>query len=424
MAALTRRDWLRLLGEGTAALTIGCNVQSARTTRDAAVAILEPATDALTVAIWARSGAEAVVEIRADRDVRRMVVSMPASRSAALDVEGLAADTEHEITVVVGGAQLGPYRARTAPRDDDPRAVRIAVAADADTHPSFDTDLIDHLLAAAPDLLVTLGDFPYTDNGPPAVTLPEYRARHVRSRTLAKYRALHEAVGVRAIYDDHELCNDWDAERAAADPERCAAAMTAWDEFFPVRGATGEIRYRSWRWGAHAECFLLDCRRFRSANQADDGPGKTMLGARQLAWLLDAIARSAATFKLVFTTVPLDFGNGDDHWRSFAHERQRIFDALVGLPGVVFFSGDQHWFAAHRHAHGIREFQIGPLARGICDPGPPAPGVLFRATQYNAGLLEIDGAALRFTAIGPGGERLYEETLTADQLTPRYGALY
>jgi phosphodiesterase/alkaline phosphatase D-like protein len=226
-------------------------------------------------------------------------------------------------------------------------------------------------------------------------------------------------MALRAIYDDHEFRNNWDADFATAEATRYGAAMAVWDEFFPVRGATGDVRYRRWRWGAHAECFLLDCRRFRSANAAPDDAQKTMLGAAQRAWFLDAIARSTATFKLVFTSVPLDFGVGVDHWAGFTRERQLIFDALLGIPGVVFFSGDQHWLGVHRHAYGIREFQIGPLCRGIGVPGPLAPGVLLRAEQYNVGLVDVDAERLVFTAIGPGGGVLYEETLTADQLTPR-----
>ena len=69
--------------------------------------------------------------------------------------------------------------------------------------------------------------------------------------------------------------------------------MQVWDEFFPVRGAVDDVRYRSWRWGANLECFLLDCRRFRSANADPDDAGKTMLGATQRAWFLDGIARRA-----------------------------------------------------------------------------------------------------------------------------------
>jgi hypothetical protein len=63
--------------------------------------------------------------------------------------------------------------------------------------------------------------------------------------------------------------------------------------------------------------------------------------------------------------------------------------------------------------------QIGPLARGIGAPGPAAPGVVFRAARYNAGLVEIDGDRLTFSGLGEDGQRFYSETVTAAELTPR-----
>ncbi|HSK05778.1 MAG TPA: alkaline phosphatase D family protein [Kofleriaceae bacterium] len=416
MADPSRRDWMRVVGAGGAALALGCGDHGPS---DLAAAILEPSSDALLVSVWARRAREAVIEVRSDAGEARHAVPIAATGTAALDLRGLPPGTAHEITVRAGDLRAGPYHARTAPRDDDPRPVRIAVGADVDPSPEFDTDLPAQIVAAAPELLVMLGDFPYADNGPPAKDAPAFRDRHAETRTLGKVRTLLQAMPVRAIYDDHELANDWDARIAAAEPARRAAALAVWDEFFPLRDAAGEVRYRRWRWGAHAECFLLDCRRFRSANPDPDGPAKTMLGAEQRAWLTAAIAASTATFKLVLTSVPLDFGTGDDHWAAFRTERGAIFDALVGIPGVLFLSADQHWFAAHRHAYGIREFQVGPLARGIREPPPPAPGVLFRHRQYNAGIVDIDGDRITVAGLGPGGARFYEETLTAAELTPR-----
>jgi len=414
----SRRELLRAVGTGATALALGCGDNLADT--DAAVAILEPATDGFVIAVWARRATRATITIRDGAAVAMGSLAIGDSGSGALDVAGLAANTAYEIVVRTDdGITLGPYRARTAPRDDDRRRVRIAVAADVDPNPEFDSELVEHVVAAAPDLLVTLGDFPYTDNGPVAVTLDAYRARHVECRTHGRVRTLLEALAVRAIYDDHEFRNNWDAGFAASEAARYAAAMTAWDEFFPVRGATGEVRYRSWRWGANVECFLLDCRRFRSANALPDDAAKTMLGATQRDWLIDGVTRSTATFKLVFTSVPLDFTPGVDAWPGFTTERARIFDALLGTPGILFLSADQHFFAAYRHAHGIRELQVGPLARGIGTPVAQGAGVLFRAERYNVGLLDIDGDRLVAAGLGDDGSRFYEETLTADALTPR-----
>lgn len=409
---LTRRE-LIVRGLGVAGLAaLGCGDDL--TGRDLAVAVLEPTTDAVIVAVWARDANVASIELDDDGAIHELALELTGAGTGALDIGGLAPGRTYLVTVIAGGRRAGPYRVVTAPAADDPRPQRFAVVADLDPSPQFANDLVDHLVAAAPDLVIGLGDLPYCDNGPDVAKTPEaYRAIHAEARAHERFRPLFQAAPLRAIYDDHEFRNDWDAAFAAAEPERYRAALEIWDEFFPVRGAAGEVRYRSWRWGAHVECFLLDCRRFRSANRDPDGPSKTMLGAAQLAWLLDAVTASTATFKLVFTSVPLDYSTGGDAWSTFASERQRVLDGLADTPGVVFVSADQHWFAAHVHAHGLREFQFGPLARDTRTPDPPGPGVLARVVDYNFGLIEVDGDALAISAIGPGGETLFSTTITA-----------
>jgi alkaline phosphatase D len=418
----SRRDVLRLAGAGVAGLAIGCGDNDPPHPAGAhhASAILEPDSQAFTIALWSAVARNVAVEVRDSSNVvLTTVVTLDAAGRAAVEVDDLAPSTSYQVSLLAeGGIILGPHTVRTAPEPDDPRAVRLAVSADLDPNPEFDSDLLAQLAAAAPELYVSIGDFPYTDNGPVAQTVAEYRARHAELRTAPKVRACFDTIGIRAIYDDHEFRNDWDASWVLKEPSRYAAAVQVWDEFFPVRGATGEIRYRSWRWGANVECFLLDTRRFRSADADPDGPAKKMLGDVQLAWLIDGVTRSTATFKLIFTTVPLDFATGDDAWHVFTNERDRMFAQLVGVPGVCFFAGDQHYFAANRHAYGIREFQVGPLARGLGTPGPMAPGVLFRSVQYNFGQIDADSQHLTVCGIGGDGTCFYKETLSAADLTP------
>jgi phosphodiesterase/alkaline phosphatase D-like protein len=416
----TRRELLQLFGTGTAVWLVGCGDNGGVV---AASAVLDPDETSVVVAIWSQlADHPAEIAVRARGELIGTTPIVLDGEIGKVVVTGLVPDTRYEITVTVAGLALGPHRVRTAPRADDPRPVRIAVSADYDPNPEFATDLLDAIIDAEPEFVISIGDFPYTDNGPPAQTVAQYRARHVALRAHPPVRALLEAAGLYAIYDDHEVRNDWDARARVDEPARYAAAVQVWDEFFPERAPVGEIRYRRWRWGAHLECFLLDCRRFRSANNAPDNTDKTMLGAEQRRWLIDGVTGSTATFKLVLTSVPLDFGTGNDHWAAFKTERDAIFAALLGTSGILFVSGDQHFFAAQRHAFGFRELQIGPLGRGLGTPGPAVPGVIFRAVRYNAGVLEIDGDRLTLIGLGEHGEAFYCETLSAADLTPRVSA--
>jgi alkaline phosphatase D len=419
----SRRELLQLLGASSALLAVGCTATGTGS-EDAPLvtAVLDPDEDSFVVAVWSRLVArEITVRVRAgDQKVAEILATID-GEIAKIEVTGLLPGTTYSVAIELGGLVL-EHVVRTAPAIDDPRPVRLAISADCDPNPAFASGMLDAVVAAEPDLFISLGDFPYTDNGPPAQTVAQYRLRHVQLRGHPPVQRMLGACGLYAIYDDHEFRNDWDARFVAAEPERYAAAMAVWDEFFPQRAETGDIRYRSWRWGSHVECFLLDCRRFRSANAAPDDERKTMLGAEQHAWLVDGVIRSTATFKLVLTSVALDYGDGTDHWVGFQTERDALLAALVGVPGVLFVSADQHWFAAQRHAFGIREMQVGPLARGLGTPPRATSGVMFRAVRYNAGIVDVDGDQLTFTALGEDGEAFYTETLSAEELTPREAA--
>jgi alkaline phosphatase D len=410
---------LRLAGAG--ALWAGCgdNLTSSAPGEFDGTVIFEPRSDSFIVSAWSRGARSVTVELTSDAGATQTLIAEVADEQAALFVGGLTAGTQYGVTITTDQGVRTQHAVRTAPALDDTRAVRIAVSADLDPQPAFDSDIFEQIVAADPDVFFTIGDLPYTDDGPAAKTVAEYRARHGLLRTAPYLRPWLERMPLCSIYDDHEFRNNWDAELAAAEPARYAAALQVWDEFFPL-GATGDVRYRNFRWGAHVECFVLDCRRFRSADDAADNADKTMLGATQKAWLLSALAASRAPFKLIFTSVPLDYGIGNDHWAGFTTEREQILAAikLMALSGVLFLSGDQHYFAAYQHSYGLREFQIGPLRRGLGKPGPDGVGVLFRDVRFNFGLLDITADALTMRGIGPGGDVFYRETLTAAQLAP------
>ncbi len=421
MSDPSRRDVLRLAG---AAVLVGCGDNSPTKPPGATAgsAVFEPSSDGFLVSAWSELERAVTVEVYDGANLVASARAIASANQAVAAITGLDASTAYRVEVTGDGGTRTVHAVRTAPAVSDGRAVRLAVSADVDPQPWFESDIFEQIIAAQPEMFVTIGDVPYTDNGPVATTVAMYRERHGFLRTAPHLRTWFEALGMFAIYDDHEFRNDWDGMRAAAEPERFAAAMQVWDEFFPLAAAppVNDRRYRSFRWGANVEGFMLDCRRFRSPNAAPDDAQKTMLGAEQKRWFLAALAESTATFKLVFTSVPLDYGIGVDHWAGFVTEREEIFAAIaaMGTSGILFLSGDQHYFAAYTHAYGLREFQVGPLARGLGTPGPEGPGVEFRDVRYNFGVLDITADSLTIRGIGPGGEVFYKQTLSVAELTP------
>ena len=412
-------------------LPLGCS--SDGSDRDAPVVPRDAAlgavfdVDATRALIWVGGapGATATV-IATDASgapVTTAVLPLGDAGTAFTELVGLRPGTAYAAAITVDDdAVAGPYRFVTAPADSDRRPVRLAWSADFDLDPQFASSMLDTTIAVQPEHLITLGDFPYTDNAPGAITLDEYRDRHRAARGDAAMQRLLRALPVRSIYDDHEVRNDWDLGTSITEPDRVDAALRAWDEYFPVRTDDPAVRFRRWRWGANVECFLLDCRRYRACSTDADTADKSMLGAAQRAWLLDAVAASSAVFKLIFTSVPLDYGASTEHWNVYTAERGLIFDELVQrrVRGVLFLSGDQHWFASHRHDHNIRELQSGPLARGFHTPPLAVPGVLVRIEQtFNVGVLDIDAETIRARCVDAAGAIRYEELLTRDELTPR-----
>ena len=380
--------------------------------------------------IWARVGGPSRLRVRISAgprcaEVVSAEVVSQAARGHAVEIplSGLRPGTRYRYRLeVVGGP--GPTRPgwfTTAPERDAP--VRLAFSADVSERASMH-GLIDDLIAARPEVYLSLGDWPYSDLKPPAERLDDFRARHAASRAQPWIQAMTRAMPIHAVWDDHEILNDWDGRDGLKQPARVAAGVRAWKEFFPVAGAPpGEI-YRRYRWGPEIEVFQLDCRSHRHDNLAPEGAGKTMLGAAQLKWLLDGLAESEAAFKLIVTTVPLDHGTtGLDHWIGFQSERQSLLDHLVErqIGGVVFLTADQHWLSVHHLQEGFKVLQVGPLAQFLRHPSPDQPPwVLLQKPALNFGLIDytpgVAGASpptLSFKAIGEGGQVLYQEEIQA-----------
>ncbi len=172
--------------------------------------------------------------------------------------------------------------------------------------------------------------------------------------------------------------------------------------------------YRRWRWGQHLEAFVLDTRRYRSANDAPDDASKTMLGADQLAWLLDGLATSTATYCVVFSSVPLDFVGSVDTWESFTTERALVLAALDPARMIVV-SGDQHYFAAQVHATGLREYVCPAIAAGPGSPPMPRPANVLTLIEGRGSIvLDLEpGPAPRLVVRGrdADGNEIFAEAL-------------
>ncbi len=168
--------------------------------------------------------------------------------------------------------------------------------------------------------------------------------RYQRQRTYPPLQKLLTSAPHLAIWDDHDYGpNDADMS-------------------YGMKGDSLQLFRRYWtnpsyglpdvpgifgraRWG-DVDIFLLDDRWYRSANRAKDGPEKTMFGAKQMAWLRNALIHSQAPIKLVVDGSRMsNRANRFEGWNHFATEQRAFADWLQAqrIDGVVFLSGDRHF---------------------------------------------------------------------------------
>ena len=211
--------------------------------------------------------------------------------------------------------------------------------------------------------MLFLGDFIYIDvPRRQGTSVDDYRREYRQLYSSPDWPAAAKELPWIHVYDDHEIANDWDANTTSL----FAAANDPYQHYHvaanppPVR--SGET-YFSFTQGP-ATFFMLDTRRYRSANDNTNGtdpitgdPTKTMLGSNQLADLLAWLKRSepeGVRWKILVSSVPFTknwWMNAQDTWRGYLGERQIILEAMwdVGLRGgvgVIVLSGDRHEFAA------------------------------------------------------------------------------
>ena len=385
--------------------------------------------------LWLRTDGAAVVRVEwaplpmGGQVSPSATVTTPPSRTALLKtgvetdytltvpLKGLNSSTRYRYHVLVGsaeptGRQLPETSAAmgefvTLPDETTSAAVSFAWSGDLgsrgrcrrgmDGYPIFGV-----IHRYNPDFFLFLGDTIYGDHlcpSPPnepgadfkATTLDAYRLRHRYQRGADGLRRFLAGTPVYVVWDDHEVRNNF----AGPYDEQMPAGRQALREYWPIASPFEDPHrlYRTVRYGADLELFILDVRQYRSRNIDRDGDSKTMLGAAQLAWLLNGLQTSTATWKVIATPVPLSIPKGgdssvpgNDGWAGgpdgtgFERERQVIVDTILNrkIKNVVFLSGDVHW--AQINAYDPNQDRIIDFHEYIAGPLSAPPG-RFAPTQ-------------------------------------------
>lgn len=314
--------------------------------------------------------------------------------------KGLVPGEEYFYRWETATAESPVGRFRTALPADSAEPVRIGFFSCQDYQAGYYTALAGLAAEKDLDLVVCLGDYIYERayyEGPgdrrdatgvnkdgDVQSLAEYRQKYALYHSDENLRALRAAHPILAVWDDHEVEDNWaadkpgeatpEAERRSGFADRRRAGQLAFFEWMPrLRSREDLMRvYGSLRLGGNAELFLLDTRSYRDDQpcgdqiivpcpEAEDREA-TMLGGAQKAWLTKAVPASTATWKVVGTQVMVmgfDSAPGQtvnvDGWDGYGRERREVLEALraAGTKNLTFVTGDVHsFFAGTAHVNG------------------------------------------------------------------------
>ena len=255
--------------------------------------------------------------------------------------------------------------------------------------------------------------------------------RYTHSRSVPELQPLLGSCHHYAIWDDHDYGPN-DSDRGYL---RKRDAWDAFRDFWanPTVGIDGPYNGTTtqFAWG-DCEFFLLDNRWFRSPNKRRSGRC-TILGKKQLSWLVDALVSSKATFK--FICIGGQVLNPAEVHETYANlcpdERSQLLRLIKRerVSGVVFLDGDRHTTELSRlddaDFYPLHDLTVSPLTSGV--PGPQAeqeantlrvPGTFVR--ERNFALIEVSGPyknrVLTLNIVGIDGSTRWTRQIRASEL--------
>lgn len=264
-------------------------------------------------------------------------------RIVKIRLTGLLPGTEYYYKVWVNGEEdrltrdLPASRLRTAPAG--PARFRVAFGSCVEFMRYRSQPVWTAIERSQPDLFFWLGDNIYGDSLEPETLFEEY----MRQREVPEYQALMRSVPQWATWDDHDYGLNNHNRTHTGKGSALEVFKAVWAN--PEAGLpdTPGTFFRT-RYGG-VDFFFLDNRTYADPQKEADAPGKTHLGAGQLAWLKAGLLSSTAPFKVLINGSGWSVAKGrQDSWANRLHERNDLFRFIQeeAIGGVILLSGDTH----------------------------------------------------------------------------------
>ncbi|SDW00403.1 alkaline phosphatase D [Marininema mesophilum] len=353
------------------------------------------ATDSLKGGVMATYDLPVRWEVAHDEHFRSVVRSGAATAQAKLghsvhvDVRGLKPGREYFYRFKSGSDISAVGRTKTTPlKGSSISDMSLAFASCQQYEHGYYT-AYRHMAQEDLDVVFHLGDYIYEYGAGKYVansgnvrrhesqevkSLSEYRNRYAQYRKDPDLQAAHAAFPWIAVWDDHEVDNNY----AGSHPEknqsptaflrRKAAAYQAYYEYMPMRlsllphGPQMRI-YRRFTYGNLAEFNMLDTRQYRDdqvngtkwnriSEEASDSH-RTMLGKAQENWLVKGLYQSKAHWNVLAQQVffsRLDHRDGQSHmrnmdaWDGYTASQKRLLKHFAELKDAnpIILTGDVH----------------------------------------------------------------------------------
>ncbi|KAB8153344.1 alkaline phosphatase family protein [Kordia sp. TARA_039_SRF] len=286
--------------------------------------------------------------------------------------------------------------------------------------------IFNSILQKNPDAMLWVGDNMYLRT-PDFMTETGIRHRFRHTRATPEMQALLGSVHHYATWDDHDFGPN-DADRSYVNKK---IAEQTFNDYWGnlntnAAGNGGVTQHFAWN---DVEFFMLDDRYHRAPNR-DPNNDKAYLGKQQLDWLIDALTKSRAPFKVVINggQVLSDVAKFENY-ATYPTERAELLKRLHDnkIEGVIFISGDRHHTEISRlereDAYPLIDITCSPLTAGTHSPRDEGntlqvPGKTFY--NRNFGILEITGKrrnrVLLLTIYDSDGNKVFDYEIKATGL--------
>ncbi|WP_199450016.1 alkaline phosphatase D family protein [Vibrio harveyi] len=359
--SLSRRDFIKAVSSGAVATTLtacGSDDSDATPTGSFEYGVASGDPTQTQVIIWTRvttaaSYVDVTWQVSRSEDFSTVEQSgtftTDTSRdfTVKVDVQNLNPSTQYYYRFMVGETTSIVGMTQTLPEGSVDKASMAVVSCA--NYPAGYFNVYKEILkqhqTESFDVVLHLGDYIYEygaggyasegaarlgrepSKGTECITLDDYRKRYAQYRQDQDLQALHAALPMIAVWDDHELANDaWkngaenhqDNEGSFVD--RRAAAAAAWTEWLPARENTfsNMLIYRQFSFGDLINLMMLDTRLVGRDQPLDyfslnaptmDAIGglvaqsrsadRELLGTEQLAWLMNAFNSQDAKWNVL-----------------------------------------------------------------------------------------------------------------------------